>query len=253
MNDTMTILDEDIKPIKIECLRYCGLEFEFQDTSEYYGLYGFNWSESFEKKKTLFGYKLKSKGSTIPNEMIEYETKLKHLPSGITYEKRTVEQDSWLDECNPSLKYVNYSTKFILHVSESFSQSIMQQYDGSRIVVWNYPELETALDFKQKILSMHSNILEPLFTNGVLKNLCLTTTGFTNFDCQSYPLSKVKMKPIQSNTQLLGLMIAICEYSERYIPKNEIWSIEKENNGKHVVVHKYHLIDISAQQSLRDW
>ena len=252
----MTIFDDKHRGIVIECLKKGGRGFDYEDIASNKD---YCWQEDYFQKKSFFGYKWEFINTRIPDYMIEYENSLKRLPSGISYEKQTTMYKDERKERNPEKDICAarcYRTRFLIHVSEKFSQHIMQQYDGSRLVVWNFPELKAALQFKTRVLSMHREILETLFTNGVLKSYSLTKSGFTDYDCSGYGLKQVGMKPLQDDTQVLGLVIAICECYLSQIPDDQIWFIEKTNHydgSFDIHVSKIRIPNIAAEESLSEW
>lgn len=252
----MTIFDGKHRGIIIECLKNKGLGFDYEDITS---KKEYHWEEQYWTKKGIFRYYWELLATHIPDYMTEYENSLKSLPSGISYERQTTKWKDEREEKTPE-KCGNarccYRTRFRIHVSEQFSRHVMEQYDGSRLVVWDCPELKSALDFKNRVLSTHREILETLFTNGVLKSYSLTKSGFTDYDCSGYNLKQVGMKPLQDDTQCLGLMIAICECYLSQIPDDEIWFIEKTNHydgSFDIHVSKIGIPNTAAEESLSEW
>lgn len=228
----MTVFDRvdcrSYQPILFECLRNGGIGFDMTSKTKYnYIDQDFNWWERFINRKTFFGYKweLSEKSDYFLNVLYRYEKELNNLPNGITYEKNTTIIEDGRERFRKGDRYaqVRYNTQFIIHVSEEFSKHINEQYDGSRVFMWNCPELESALLFKEKVISMHSDILKPLYKD--LTNKCLSLSGVIDVDGFEYSGSSFKaygMKNLKDKTQLLGLLIAIAEASTQWMPHEDI-------------------------------
>lgn len=247
----MTVFEAKHQNIIKECLKNGGKGFEYKDSCS---TKDYNWEEHFWCKKGFFRYYWGLNKTYFYDHMIEYEKELDELPCGITYEKNTTICKDEREEKNPKQDLwatCYYKTKYTIHVSESFSQHILNQYDNSRLVVWERPELQDALNFKDRVMRMHKKILEPLYYNGVRKGYILNKSGFSDLDCHGYSLREVEMKPLQDDIQVLGLMIAICENFLHRIPKDEIWFIEEGYCG--FCIDKMKMIDNASSELLGDW
>lgn len=247
----MTVYDEKYRDIIIECFKHGERGFDFDN---YYSQMEHHWDEIYENKKVLLFRYWELYKKNLPDTMIEFEQYLNSLPSGISFDKQTtVDRDK--RKTKNLFARVYYKTKYSIHVSEGFSQCIIKQYDGSRIIIWNYSELKKALQFKERVLSNHREILEPLFNNGILNKLILTKTGFTDYDCKGYGLNKVGMKPLQDGSQIMGLMIAIIENFSHLIPDDEIWCIDKWEHGDSdfdMHISRFSMRP-TPQESLNEW
>lgn len=178
------------------------------------------------------------------------------------------------------LRIYTYQLTIYASVSESFSSYIYAKYGTGRVIYVNdgNVSIEKAKDFQKRVLSLHQNEIERLFEYGLrgdahiydtrlpdlsmkygegisfLKSVLahssshfvLTKEGFKNLqhsddDWDYFYFDKVNMKPLQTEEQMLGLMLAICEYSESKIPEDEVWIIygDEFSYGVKVVSLKY--------------
>lgn len=220
MQDLNTIL----RVINEQCLTSNGTDFDVRN------LYlTFSWKKRFSGKRFLFVTQWVYDETDHNDEIKQTEKLLKKLPDGITYTKT----DDITQKLPEKAEWGHtvcewHSTSFVIHVSASYSQAIIRQNNGRKIVVtgnFDKRTMQEAEAFKIRVLSYHSDILDPLFKNGLSQSLTLTNEGFTDFDGRGYNLSAVNMKPLQNEAQRLGLMLAIGEFGEKMIPENEIWFI----------------------------
>ena len=214
----MITMDEIYEGIIRGCFINNGCEFD--DEKICFDIY---WSR---EKEGLLG--LKWRYEKCYDEIKRTERLLSKLPNGITY-KRT---DILLRRYESGREH--YVTKFEIHVSASYSKTIVRQNNGRKFVVLSKFDKKTLHDaevFKEKVLSTHSEILESLFAEGYSTSHILTNHGFTDFDCRGISLKYVNMKPLQNESQRLGLILALAEYAEQRLSNDEIAFISRWGDG----------------------
>ena len=195
-----------------------------------------DWSKKYYGKEGLFGKKWIYKETLFYDRVEQTEQVLSKLPKGISYTRtdsitQTLPEkpEAWY-----STGYENYETTFQIHVSASYSQTIVRQNNGRKFVVLSKFDKKTLQDaevFKEKVWSTHPEILEPLFTKGYSKSLILTNESFTDFDCRGISFKYVNMKPLQNESQRLGLILALAEYAEKRLSNDEIAFIKRWGDG----------------------
>ena len=212
---------------------------------------GIVWNEEYISEKKLF------KGCYwIPNpkatrdagadriEKILKISKNHYVPNSIKCtETKTVIKDETVQEPPYAgvLAVKRYNSKLKICVGEQYSSEIMRQYDGSKIVIINNcgssivndTDLtmdDSAVQNNLKIfLDRNENILNELFIKGANKFNIMTADAFVDeliFDSKKrYALEKCGLQPLQNIEQIIGLLAAVCEYSQNKIPDNQIWFI----------------------------
>lgn len=240
--------NEILNLIKRECFEHNGSSFDARDQ-----YLTFCWSKEYTGKKFLFSTKWIYQGTKDKEKIKQAEKILLKLPTGITYTRNDIITEKLPEKASEYMsKYERFTTTFSIHVSAEYSQNVVNQNNGRRIVIidnFDKQTMENADAFKNLVLTKHSEILEPLFLNGFSKLPCLTNSGFTDYDCRGYSLQSVNMKPLQNESQRLGLMLALGEYGEKFIPNNEYWFIDGHSSDS---------INISRSQirytpHLNDW
>lgn len=243
-----------LKRIIIECLRNNGAAFTLGDKF----FLQFHWSKVYKAKRALFGMRWAFEQFNGNYEGIKEAKKLlSELPIGITYQKKDVITQKLSEQrVKPfGTAWESHVTSFSIYVPTDYSQMIVNQNNGHKIVVIGYFEnniWQDALKFKERVLSSHSQILEPLFDYGFMRGYYLTDDGFTNFDGYGYSLRNVEMQPLQNQTQILGLMLALREYGERFVPYDQIWIID---NGTRESIYFSQIISPNSQSNsqLNEW
>lgn len=246
----MQNLNTILKFINKQCFINNGAAFDVQN------LYlTFSWTKKYTGKRFLFATQWICEKTENNDGIKQTEKLLAKLPDGITYTKTdTVTQRLPEKAEQYHTVYEWHSTTFSMHVSASYSQAIIRQNIGRKVVVTGIFDKKTMQEadvFKKRILSSHRDILDPLFKNGFSQSLALTNDGFTDYDCRGYSLSAVNMKPLQSEAQRLGLLLALGEFGEEMIPENEIWFIEDCPINDSISISKCQIH--SQVSSLNDW
>lgn len=238
-----------LKVINEQCITNNGSDFDVRN------LYlTFSWVKKYTGKRFLFVTQWVYEKTEYNDEIRQTEKLLAKLPDGITYTKTdTVTQKLPEKAEQYHTVYERHSTTFLIHVSASYSQSIMRQNNGRKVIVtgnFDKKTMQEADAFKNRVLSSHRDILDTLFRNGFSQSLCLTNEGFTDYDCRGYSLSAVNMKPLQNEAQRLGLMLALGEFGEKMLPENEIWFIDSFSSDS--ICISRHPIQ-SQVHSLNEW
>lgn len=223
----MQSLDTILKAIKMQCFINNGSAFDVNGLSLNLT---YSWQKKYCGKKFFFSCHWVYEGVTGIEECHKMKKLLSKLPNGISFTSSdSITQKLPEKATQYHTIYEWHTTTFTIHVSNSYSQSIVNQNKGSKIVcIGNFDSstMRSAVEFKKKVMTSHREILDPLLKNGFLESLSLTNNGFTDHNCHGYSLQAVNMKPLQNESQRLGLVLALGEYGEQYIPDNEICFID---------------------------
>ena len=211
------------------------------------------WIKQYSLHKGIFKTKLKCVESEMDNDryrnMISF---LSNLPNGITYTADTKKTRALPAVINPGrFEKEEYTTDFIIHVSDAYSKSIVDSNNGHRIVI--LPNLtskvmESAIKFKDTIETKHSKTVEPLFDTQIkhYSSSSLRYDGF--YDGVSF--SYINMKPLEYDFQLLGMALAFANYGLKFLEEKEFYTIDTDKNITSASITKHTIKD---NQSLNDW
>lgn len=243
-----------LKRIILECLRFNGSAFNLGDKF----FLQFHWSKVYEAKRLLLGLRWAFENFEGGYEELKKARKLlSELPAGITYQEKDVIGQKISEQRITTFgtAWESHVTSFTLYVPANYSQMIVNQNNGHRIVIIGYFKNSTwqeAMQFKERVLSYHSQILEPLFNSGFTRSLFLSNDGFTDFYEVDYKLQVVNMKPLQNQAQRLGLMLALRDYGEKWVPNDQIWFVD---NGTRDSIYLSQKITLNRQANsqLNEW
>ena len=206
------------------------------------------WDEEFVSKRKLFSWVWE------PQPVLPYVNKeLKKLrdtaarivaPPVIMLAENTAIVDDGtrkIRELYPGITAVRtYKTTISAVITKSFSEEIYSAYDGSRLVfIGNQQETSTAEEFRKNVESAHSDKLESLFVNGVMRYHSFNGYSFSNGFGRQFDLTDIGMAPLQNPGQSLGLLMAACDKFRDRIPNDQIWFIysdwANENTGSIII------------------
>jgi len=256
----MLTFQEIMKRIRYNCLKNNnGEAFDLNDSYSF----SITWEKKYKTTRSLFGSKWVFQEAVHYDEVKKMEGELSKLPNGITYERTdvvTLKLDDSAKDFSALVDldgYEHYRTTFIIHVSAMYAQSMLDFYNGRKYVIGASVPLQIikkAELFKNKVLSSHREILNQLF-KVLLTNHNLYNNRFEGYDGDSFSFEEIGMKPLQDESQLLGLMLALCEYGESEIPENEIWFIEYHKNIKDGVYYRWErfIKPASKKTDLKEW
>lgn len=242
--------DSLFKEIQINCILNSGNAFDMDSVSTVY------WHKTYRGKKFFFESYWEYVRSESAEKLKEVTDCLSKLPEGITYSERCVKTNQ-LPECiyPYGIATEQYITEFSIHISKDFSQKIYNKFKGNQIVILADFADETysrALEFKNKVLSVHPEIIPPLYKNGLCRFSFLSNDGFTNFD-SGYGLALVNMKPLQYDYQRLGLALAVAEYGLNYIEHDQIYVIDTYSTNSFPKTEGIQFSIHRKKTLLRDW
>lgn len=264
----MLSYDELLKYITKQCILHNGNAFEI-DSSGLLSL-NFFWSEHYCAKKKLFDYCWVYERTERYDECETAERILSELPKGITYIKDTsvisklpditkYKYDGYNDRFN--VASVLYETRFKILVSELYAKKVVSVSNGSKVIIignFDKKTIDDALDFKKIILSSHSEIIEPLFQNGLQRlfgSCYLSNTGLADNEGRGYRLQYVNMKPLSYEYQRLGLTIAIAEYGATFLKQDELYFIDRYIDHSESAQNKITITKMKcySKKELKDW
>ncbi len=242
----MTYIDSLVKKLKLQCIINNGCGFDEKHEHVW-------WRKQYYGKSTFFKTEWKCSKSEMDEpryvKVIEYLSK---LPSGITYTAETKKTKSLPSVINTDrFEYEEYTTDFIIHVSDAYSKSIVNNNKGSKIVIW--PQISNSImsdakKFKETIESKHSQIIEPFFDTQI-QHYTSSTLRYDGF-YDGVGFSYIKMKPLEHSFQLLGMALAFVNYGLRFLKENEFYTIDANESITDISITKHTIKDNS---SLNDW
>lgn len=242
----MAYIDSLVKQLKTQCFINNGCGFDKQEAHVW-------WRKQYYGKPTFFKTEWICSKSEMDEprytKVVEYLSK---LPAGITYTAETKKTKSLPSVINTErYEYEEYTTDFIIHVSDTYSKSIVDSNKGSKIVVlpqFSSLIMSDAEKYKKNIETKHSQIIEPFFDTQIqhYTSSMLRYDGF--YDGVSF--SYIKMKPLEHGFQLLGMALAFVQYGLKFLKENEFYTIDANESITDISITKHTIKD---NNSLSDW
>ena len=217
--------------------------------------YSVHWTKKYSHKKGLFTDKWVYEKTCDYEEVEKYRKLLSKLPSGITYTEQTHLTPANRYDISDFAKTERYTTVFRIFVSKDYCDTIINTKVKSSVIIsedFDKDLLNMAYNFKQKIITSHSDIIEQIYkkTFGIRDSFEVIDIGFTDYEFGVY-LKDLNMKPLESEYQRLGMAIVLVECDKTKLgEKRWLWLIENKNNRITVTrKEKRH----SQEKTLSDW
>ena len=239
-------LENILKNIKFNCFLNQGRPFDLN-------IGPFTYQKKYRGTKFLFFCSWSYDSTTGDDEYNKQKQILRKLPSGISYtENTTITQELPNEPKQYHTVYEWYSSTFVIHVSESYSKKIFASNNGDRIIILSDTTtntLKSALDFKNKIKTSFSDIIEPLFKE-MERYPTFNNNGFNDY-YHPFKFEYVNMKSLQYDYQRLGLALTLTEYGLSRLTENEMYFIDDNPKTKETCITKRTFK--SPPPILRDW
>lgn len=230
-------MQTSINEIRKECFKHNGKAFDILDRD-------FEMKYEACAERHGFGYNWKFTRTSFTDwdsiDRYEKDEIKKRLPKGITYSRSGAKRGELHNTLEKPHKgdYISDISEhviFTLHVSEKYSTSMLTTAEGKRTFLYEYKELKPellkqALEFKDRVLSAHSEIVKDAY-NSYCKGGLLNKFGMCNpkevYDSDIViSFSNYGLKDLSEIYQFYGFAMAIAEYGIKDLASNQWYCID---------------------------